>query len=75
MKFSAEKNILAEAVINASKACAVKTAFSALDGGLLSLRGNRLTVTGAFCYFFVVCVKICMIAQKRACLSVNYYTS
>ena len=46
MKFSAEKNILAEAVINASKACAVKTAFSALDGVLLSLRGNRLTVTG-----------------------------
>ena len=46
MKFSADKNILAEAVISASKACAVKTAFSALDGVLLNLRGNKLTVTG-----------------------------
>jgi DNA polymerase-3 subunit beta len=46
MKFSADKNILAEAVISASKACAVKTAFSALDGVLLKLTGNNLTVTG-----------------------------
>jgi DNA polymerase-3 subunit beta len=46
MKFSAEKVNLAEAVTNASKACAVKTAFSALDGVLLSLKGNTLTVTG-----------------------------
>ncbi|MCL2077063.1 MAG: DNA polymerase III subunit beta [Oscillospiraceae bacterium] len=46
MKFSADKNILAEAVISASKACAVKTAFSALDGVLLNLKGNELTVTG-----------------------------
>ncbi|MCL1823323.1 MAG: DNA polymerase III subunit beta [Oscillospiraceae bacterium] len=46
MKFSADKNILSEAVINASKACAVKTAFSALDGVLLTLKGNELTITG-----------------------------
>ena len=46
MKFSADKSVLSEAVINASKACAVKTAFSALDGVLLSLKGNQLTVTG-----------------------------
>ncbi|MCL2638837.1 MAG: DNA polymerase III subunit beta [Oscillospiraceae bacterium] len=46
MKFSADKITLAEAVINASKACAVKTAFSALDGVLLCLKGNKLTVTG-----------------------------
>jgi len=46
MKFSADKAMLSEAVIGASKACAVKTAFSALDGVLLSLKGNSLTVTG-----------------------------
>jgi len=46
MKFSAEKITFAEAIINASKACAVKTAFSALDGVLLSLKGNNLTITG-----------------------------
>jgi len=46
MKFSADKSILAEAVIGASKACAVKTAFSALDGVLLNLKGNSLTITG-----------------------------
>ncbi|MCL2696661.1 MAG: DNA polymerase III subunit beta [Oscillospiraceae bacterium] len=46
MKFSADKVILAEAVINAAKACAVKTAFSALDGVLLCLKGNSLTITG-----------------------------
>jgi DNA polymerase-3 subunit beta len=46
MKFSADKSILAEAVINASKACAVKTAVSSLDGVLLSLKGNSLTITG-----------------------------
>jgi DNA polymerase-3 subunit beta len=41
-----DKNIFAEAVISASKACAAKTAFSSLDGVLLSLKGNNLTVTG-----------------------------
>ena len=46
MKFSADKAILSEAVINASKACAAKAAFSAQDGVLLSLKGNRLTITG-----------------------------
>ncbi|MDR2531316.1 MAG: DNA polymerase III subunit beta [Oscillospiraceae bacterium] len=46
MKFYADKSTLAEAVISASKACAVKTAFSALDGVLLNLKGNNLTVTG-----------------------------
>ena len=46
MKFSADKSILAEAVISASKACAAKAVFSAQDGVLLSLRGNNLTVTG-----------------------------
>ncbi|MCL2109831.1 MAG: DNA polymerase III subunit beta [Oscillospiraceae bacterium] len=46
MKFSADKAILSEAVINASKACAAKAAFSAQDGVLLSLKGNSLTITG-----------------------------
>ncbi|MCL2086414.1 MAG: DNA polymerase III subunit beta [Oscillospiraceae bacterium] len=46
MKFKADKGRLFEAVVNASKACAVKTVFNALDGVLLSLSGNVLTVTG-----------------------------
>ncbi|MDR1754764.1 MAG: DNA polymerase III subunit beta [Eubacterium sp.] len=46
MKFKAEKNRLSEAIINASKACAVKTIFNALDGVLLNLEGDVLTVTG-----------------------------
>ncbi|MCL2020331.1 MAG: DNA polymerase III subunit beta [Oscillospiraceae bacterium] len=46
MKFIAEKSIISEAVVNASKACAVKTAFSALDGVMLSLKDKDLTVTG-----------------------------
>ncbi len=46
MKFKADRNKLSEAVGNASKACATKTAFNSLDGVLLSLNGNKLTVTG-----------------------------
>lgn len=46
MKFSAERGVLAEAVTNAAKACAPKSIASALDGVLLSLRGEKLTITG-----------------------------
>lgn len=46
MKFSADKNILYEAVSNASKACALKSALNILDGVLLNLKDNILTITG-----------------------------
>ncbi|MCL1880671.1 MAG: DNA polymerase III subunit beta [Oscillospiraceae bacterium] len=46
MKFSANKNELCEVVSSASKACAVKTALNILDGVLLNLEGDILTVTG-----------------------------
>lgn len=46
MKFKAEKTKLSEAIANASKACALKTAYNALDGVLLNLSGDILTVTG-----------------------------
>lgn len=46
MKFLADRNRLADAVTNASKACAHKTALNALDGVLLGLVGDKLTVTG-----------------------------
>ena len=46
MKFSTDKNFLYEAISSASKACALKSALNILDGVLLSLRGNDLTVTG-----------------------------
>ena len=46
MKFSAEKNSLYEAVSAASKACALKSALNILDGVLLNLDGDILTITG-----------------------------
>jgi DNA polymerase-3 subunit beta len=46
MKFTANKNSLYEAVSSASKACALKSALNILDGVLLSLKENTLTVTG-----------------------------
>ncbi|MDR0222790.1 MAG: DNA polymerase III subunit beta [Oscillospiraceae bacterium] len=46
MKFKAEKNVLYEAVSSAAKACALKSALNILDGVLLSLDGDTLTVTG-----------------------------
>jgi DNA polymerase-3 subunit beta len=46
MKFTSDKNKLADAVSSASKACAPKALGSALDGVLLSLSGEKLTVTG-----------------------------
>jgi len=46
MKFSADKSVLYEAISGASKACAVKSALSILDGVMLSLSGDKLTVTG-----------------------------
>lgn len=46
MRFSADKNVLYEAVAGASKACAVKSSLNILDGVLLSLDGDKLTVTG-----------------------------
>jgi len=46
MKFSVEKNSLYEAISSASKACALKSALNILDGVLLSLTDDILTVTG-----------------------------
>ena len=46
MKFTADKNSLYEAISSASKACALKSALNILDGVLLSLTENTLTVTG-----------------------------
>jgi len=55
MKFSVEKNTLYEAVSTASKACALKSALNILDGILLTLEGNILTVTG---YDLEIAIKI-----------------
>ncbi|MCL1902994.1 MAG: DNA polymerase III subunit beta [Oscillospiraceae bacterium] len=46
MKFSVDKNFFYEAVSSASKACALKSALNILDGVLLNLTDNVLTVTG-----------------------------
>ena len=46
MKFTCEKNLFYEAVTSASKACALKSALNILDGVLLTLAENTLTITG-----------------------------
>ena len=46
MQLIAERNRLSEAITNASKATATNSSISALEGILLALKGNTLTVTG-----------------------------
>jgi DNA polymerase-3 subunit beta len=57
MKFTAEKNELYEIISNASKACALKSALNILDGVLLTLESNTLTVTG---YDLEIGIKVSM---------------
>ncbi|MCL1831565.1 MAG: DNA polymerase III subunit beta [Oscillospiraceae bacterium] len=57
MKFTAEKNELYETITNASKACATKSALNILDGVLLTLENNTLTVTG---YDLEIGIKVSM---------------
>ena len=46
MKFTADRNLLSEAVINASKVTAVHSSIPALEGILINLKGDKLTLTG-----------------------------
>lgn len=46
MKFSCQKELLLDAVLTTSKAAAVKTTIPALEGLLLELKGNKLSITG-----------------------------
>lgn len=46
MKFTADRNLLSEAVINASKVTATHSSIPALEGILLNLKDSILTVTG-----------------------------
>ncbi|MBR5090876.1 MAG: DNA polymerase III subunit beta [Ruminiclostridium sp.] len=46
MKFTIDKSILSEALSNASKACAVRSTIPALEGVLVCLNNNVITVTG-----------------------------
>ncbi|MCL2035889.1 MAG: DNA polymerase III subunit beta [Oscillospiraceae bacterium] len=55
MKFSVEKTPLYEAVSAASKACSQKSALNILDGILMSLEDNTLTITG---YDLEIAIKI-----------------
>jgi len=62
MKFSSDKNVLYDALTGASKACAVKSALNILEGVLLSLDGDKLTVTG---YDLEVGIKITVSVDGR----------
>lgn len=46
MKFTADRNLLSEAIINASKVTALHSSIPALEGILINLKNNILTVTG-----------------------------
>ncbi|MDR0197826.1 MAG: DNA polymerase III subunit beta [Oscillospiraceae bacterium] len=46
MKFSVEKNTLYDVVSSASRACALKSSLNILNGVLINLSGDILTVTG-----------------------------
>ena len=46
MKFTADRNLLSDAVINASKVTASHSSIPALEGILINLKNNIITVTG-----------------------------
>ena len=46
MKFSCEKNVILEAVMTTSKAASSKSSIAALEGVLMELENNVLTITG-----------------------------
>lgn len=46
MKFTADRNLLSEAIINASKVTASHSSIPALEGILVNLKGDKLTLTG-----------------------------
>ncbi len=46
MKFTIERNVLSEALINASKASSARSSIPALEGVLIHLSDGKITVTG-----------------------------
>ena len=46
MKFTADRNLLSDAIINASKVAASHSSSPALEGILINLKDGKLTVTG-----------------------------
>lgn len=46
MKFTADRNLLSDAIINASKVAASHSSIPALEGILINLKDGKLTVTG-----------------------------
>lgn len=46
MKFTADRNLLSDAIVNASKVTASHSSIPALEGILINLKNNVLTVTG-----------------------------
>ncbi|MBP3855697.1 MAG: DNA polymerase III subunit beta [Ruminiclostridium sp.] len=62
MKFTIEKSVLSEALSSASKACAVRSTIPALEGVLICLKNNEITVTG---YDLEIGIK-CIIKPEQA---------
>ena len=46
MKFTIDKSVLSDALTNASKASAVRSSIPALEGVLICLKNNEITITG-----------------------------
>ncbi|MCR5021320.1 DNA polymerase III subunit beta [Ruminococcus sp.] len=46
MKFSIDRSVLSDALVNASKASAVRSTIPALEGVLINLKDNVITITG-----------------------------
>ncbi len=56
MKFTIDKNVFSDALTNASKASAVRSTIPALEGVLVCLKNNKITITGYDLEMGIKCV-------------------
>lgn len=62
MKFTIDRSVLSDALTNASKACATRSTIPALEGVLICLKQNVITITG---YDLEIGIK-CIISPEKA---------
>ena len=71
MKFTIEKNILSEAVLNASKACSPRSNLAALEGVLIKLKDGVITITGYDLSIGIKCIITPLTAEEEGEIVVN----